>query len=59
MTIAEQQALAPSMPPNCYTFQPGRRAIAIRNGPTRNFSDGASVPLDRLAEKELVRLDEK
>jgi hypothetical protein len=59
MTIAEQQALAPSMTPNCYTFQPERRTIAIRNGPTRDFSDGSSVPLDRLAEKELMRLDDK
>jgi hypothetical protein len=59
MTIAEQQALAPSMPPNCYTFQPERRTIAIRNGPTRDFSEGSSAPLDRLAEKELARLEEK
>jgi hypothetical protein len=59
MTIAEQQALAPNMPPNCYTFQPERRTIAIRNGPTRDFSDGSSAPLDRLAEKELARLEEK
>jgi hypothetical protein len=59
MAMEEQQAIAANMPPNCYTFQPERRTVAIRNGPTRDFSDGSSVPLDQLAEKELARLSRK
>jgi hypothetical protein len=56
MTIAGQQAIAATMPPNCYTFQPERRATAIRNGPLRDFSRGAAKPLDHLRRSELVRL---
>lgn len=45
----ERQSIAADIPPNCYTFQPERAAVAIRNGVIRDFSDGSNVPLDGMA----------
>ncbi len=45
----EQQSDASRMPPNCYTFQPGRAAQARRVGEIRDFSLGPAQPLDGLA----------
>lgn len=41
-----QQSDASRMPPNCYTFQPERAAVAKRIGRIRDFSQGVSQPLD-------------
>lgn len=59
MSLEAQQAMTASMPASCYTFQPERIAGAIRNGPTRDFSDGSNVPLDRFGDKELARLEHR
>ncbi len=42
----EQQSDAGNMPPNCFTFQPERAAVARRVGEIRDFSDGPDAPLD-------------
>jgi hypothetical protein len=42
----EQQSIASDIPPNCYTFQPERAAVAVRNGVMRDFSDGSHAPLE-------------
>lgn len=44
----ESQSDARRMPPNCYTFQPERAALARRIGAVRDFSDGTIRPLDNL-----------
>lgn len=41
----EQQSDASRMPPNCYTFQPERAAVAERIGEIRDFSEEAAEPL--------------
>ncbi len=41
----DQQSDATQMPPNCYTFQPARAAVAQRVGLIRDFSDGTRQPL--------------
>lgn len=51
----EQQSIAANIPPNCYTFQPERAAFAVRNGVTRDFSDGSSVPLEGFGTGEWER----
>jgi hypothetical protein len=43
-----EQSIASDIPPNCYTFQPERAAVAIRNGVMRDFSVGSNAPLDGL-----------
>jgi len=43
----EQQSDAGKMPPNCYTFQPERAAVAKRVGQIRDFSAGTAQPLDQ------------
>ena len=42
----ERQSDASRMPPNCYTFQPQRKAEARRVGEIRDFSQGPAQPLD-------------
>jgi hypothetical protein len=54
----EQQSTASDIPPNCYTFQPERAAVAVRNGVIRDFSSGSRVPLDGFAESELGRVQQ-
>jgi hypothetical protein len=56
LSIAEMQAMAPTMPPSCHTFQPERRGIAVHSGDVRDFSDGSAAPLDRTSDAELARL---
>ena len=56
MSMEAQQAIAANMPASCYTFQPERIVDAIRNGPTRDFSDGSNLPLDRFGDKEFARV---
>lgn len=43
----ENQSDASRMPPNCYTFQPERAAVAKRVGEIRDFSSLSEQPLDR------------
>jgi hypothetical protein len=43
-TPMERQSDATKMPPNCYTFQPERAAVALRNGRIADFNAGV-VPL--------------
>jgi len=40
-----QQSDAQAMPPNCFSFQPARAAIAQRIGLIRDFSLGEATPL--------------
>ncbi|PPE71881.1 hypothetical protein C3942_21440 [Solimonas fluminis] len=42
----ERQSDASRMPPNCYSFQPPRKAQARRVGAIRDFSQGPAQPLD-------------
>ncbi len=42
----ERQSDATHMPPNCYSFQPQRAAVARRVGVIRDFSHGQAEPLD-------------
>jgi hypothetical protein len=42
----ERQSDASRMPPNCYSFQPARKAQARRVGEIKDFSRGAAQPLD-------------
>jgi len=42
----ENQSDATRMPPNCYTFQPERAAVARRIGAIREFSTGTVQPLE-------------
>lgn len=41
-----EQSDAKKMPPNCYTFQPERAAVAERVGEIRDFSEGPGQPLE-------------
>ncbi len=41
----EDQSDASRMPPNCYTFQPERAAVAQRVGQIRDFGPGGDEPL--------------
>jgi hypothetical protein len=43
----ERQSDATRMPPNCYTFTPPRRDVAIRIGEIRDFSSGTEQPLEK------------
>ncbi len=45
----EQQSDATRMPPNCYTFQPERAAVAKRVGQIFDFSDGSVEPLEHFS----------
>ena len=45
----EEQSDATRMPPNCFTFQPHRAAVAVRVGKIRDFSTGQTQPLDGFA----------
>lgn len=45
----EEQSDATRMPPNCFTFQPHRAAVAVRVGKIRDFSTGTAQPLDGFA----------
>jgi hypothetical protein len=45
----EEQSDASRMPPNCFTFQPHRAAVAVRVGKIRDFSTGEAQPLDGFA----------
>lgn len=51
----EQQSRAADLPPNCYSFQPERAAVAERVGLLRDFNDGSQAPLDGFADRELAR----
>lgn len=42
----ERQSDASRMPPNCYSFQPQRKAQARRIGEIKDFSRGTAQPLD-------------
>lgn len=42
----DRQSDARRMPPNCYSFQPKRAAVARRVGEVRDFSQGTAQPLD-------------
>jgi hypothetical protein len=52
----EEQSRAADLPPNCYTFQPERAAIAERVGERFDFSDGSRVPLAGFDDRMLARL---
>ena len=52
----EDQSRAADLPPNCYTFQPERAAMARRVGERFDFSDGSRVPLEGFGDKMLSRL---
>lgn len=52
----EQQSRAADLPANCYTFQPERAAVARRVGVSRDFSNGAQVPLGLFGDKEVERV---
>lgn len=52
----EQQSRAADLPPNCYSFQPERAAVAERVGLLRDFNDGSQAPLDGFADRELARV---
>ena len=52
----EGQSIASELPPNCYTFQPERAFVAVRNGERRDFSDGAVLPLAEFGERVLASL---
>jgi Protein of unknown function (DUF2889) len=41
----ERQSDATRMPPNCFTFQPDRAKIAVREGQIYDFSDATAEPL--------------
>lgn len=41
-----QQSDARAMPPNCFSFQPARAAVAKRVGLVRDFSLGGAIPLN-------------
>jgi hypothetical protein len=45
ITPMENQSDASRMPPNCYTFQPERKDIAVRVGKIIDFSRGVRAPL--------------
>lgn len=47
----EEQETASSMPPNCWSFQPERARVAVRNGERRDFSQGAAAPLDGFSDR--------
>ena len=47
----ERQSAAADLPPNCYTFQPHRAAIAERIGVIVDFSDGSRVPLAGIGDR--------
>jgi hypothetical protein len=53
----ENQSDASALPPSCYTFQPDRAKVAIRNGVRRDFSDGSLLPLADFGERVLAELD--
>lgn len=52
----DRQSDATAMPPNCFTFQPDRAKIAIRDGKRHDFSDGLRVPLEGFAGKMISEL---
>ncbi|MEZ5737239.1 MAG: DUF2889 domain-containing protein [Novosphingobium sp.] len=52
----EEQSRAADLPPNCYTFQPGRAAHAERVGERFDFSDGSRMPLEGFGDRMLARL---
>ena len=52
----EEQSDAGKLSPNCYTFQPERADIAVRNGERRDFSAGSHEPLDGFGERVLASL---
>lgn len=52
----EQQSRAADLPPNCYSFQPERAAVAERIGLLRDFSQSPQAPLDGFADRELARV---
>ena len=41
-----EQSDATRMPPNCYSFQPERAAVAVRTGKIFDFSSGGKKPLE-------------
>ncbi|RJF91192.1 DUF2889 domain-containing protein [Sphingomonas cavernae] len=45
----ERQSDASRMPPNCYTFQPDKKAVAKRVGKIIDFGEGSLEPLDHFA----------
>lgn len=47
----EQQSIATSIPPNCFTFQPERAVHAVRVGKSFDFSDGSRVPLGEFGDR--------
>lgn len=55
----EEQSRAADLPPNCYTFQPERAAIAQRIGERFDFSDGLRVPLAGFDDRMLARLTQE
>lgn len=52
MIPIEKQSDATRMPPNCYTFQPARAAVAQRIVDLRDFSDGTLQPLQPRVSRE-------
>ena len=40
-----RQSDARALPPNCYSFQPERASVAVRNGPRIDFSRASRAPL--------------
>jgi len=55
----EDQSHAAEMPPNCYTFQPERAAVAQRIGERFDFSDGSRVPLAGFDDRMRARLTQE
>jgi len=55
----EEQSRAADLPPNCYTFQPERAAVAKRIGERFDFSGGSRVPLAGFGDRMLARLHEE
>lgn len=52
----EEQSAAVDLPPNCYTFQPERAALAHRVGERFDFSDGSRVLLEGFGDRMRAQL---
>lgn len=55
----EQQSRAADLPPNCYSFQPERAAVANRIGKSFDFSRGSRVLLDEFHDRNASALDKE
>ena len=55
----EEQSAAADLPPNCYTFQPERAAVAERIGERFDFSDGSRVLLGGFGDRMRAQLKQR